>query len=334
MDRKLILVVDRDNDFGVKADVVTPVIGVDACMKAAAALAVADPEDSDSNALYAAISMYNKMKADRAAPDVEVALICGDRNVGYRSDEALTEELGIVLDSCKPKGVLLVSDGAEDEYIYPIISSRIHIDSVRKVYVKQAPGVEGTLYILSKYMKDPDKKRRFGSPIAFGIIAISLLFLISNFFVYDTMKDLLFHSTTIFIGLIIGVLLLCYSFSIYTKIDELLVSIHDSPNKGAIMLFVVLAILSLVFGIIVAIYALDDTYTTRLTEKVILFVANLTWPVVFALMLLNFGFVATQYLSNKTIRFRNIAASLYIASAGLLITAFLDYFMEYTQMYG
>jgi hypothetical protein len=42
-EKTLVLSVDRDNDFGVKAGVVTPVIGIDHCMKAATALAVADP---------------------------------------------------------------------------------------------------------------------------------------------------------------------------------------------------------------------------------------------------------------------------------------------------
>ncbi len=32
MDRKIILVVDRDNDFGEKAGIATPVIGIDACL--------------------------------------------------------------------------------------------------------------------------------------------------------------------------------------------------------------------------------------------------------------------------------------------------------------
>ncbi len=114
--------------------------------------------------------MYREMKADKTAPDVEIALICGDKDVGYRSDEALTDELEIVMTTCKPKGAILVGDGAEDEYIYPIISSRLHIDSVRKVYVTQTPGVEGTVYIISKYLKDPAKKRRFGTPIAVGIL--------------------------------------------------------------------------------------------------------------------------------------------------------------------
>jgi putative membrane protein len=83
------------------------------------------------------MKIYREMQADPSAPDVEIALICGDKNVGYRSDEAIVDELNIVIESAHPKGVILVGDGAEDEYIYPVISSRLPIDSVRKVYVTQ-----------------------------------------------------------------------------------------------------------------------------------------------------------------------------------------------------
>ena len=157
--KTLVLAVDRDNDYGVKAGVVTPVIGVDGCTAAAVALGAKDPEDSDVNGLFAAIKMYNEIRED--GRDAEIALICGDEKVGHRSDSKVIDELETILDEIKPDRVMLVGDGAEDEYVYPIISSRVPIDSVKKVYVKQAPGLESTLYILSKMIRDPDKKRRF-----------------------------------------------------------------------------------------------------------------------------------------------------------------------------
>ena len=86
MKKTLILVVDRDDDFGAKGSVKTPVIGIDACAEAATALGVADPEDSDTNALYAAMNIYREMEKDgEPAGSFEVALICGDQKVGYKS---------------------------------------------------------------------------------------------------------------------------------------------------------------------------------------------------------------------------------------------------------
>ena len=152
MKKTLVLVVDRDDDFGVKGKVNTPVIGVQNCLDAATAFGIADPEDSDLNALYAAVSVCLEIQED--GHEADVALICGDEKVGHRSDLALVSQLEEVLEEIEPDSVVLVGDGAEDEYIYPIISSRAHVDSVRKVYVKQAPGLEGMFYICLLYTSD------------------------------------------------------------------------------------------------------------------------------------------------------------------------------------
>ena len=89
--RTLVLVVDRDDDYGEKGGVETPLIGIDAATKAAIALGTADPEDSDVNALLAAMNIYNELSGE--GKEVEIALVCGDKKVGYKSDSALIDEL-------------------------------------------------------------------------------------------------------------------------------------------------------------------------------------------------------------------------------------------------
>ena len=54
----LVICVDRDNDVGEKAGIVSPVIGRDSCIEAAQRLALEDPEDADSNSIFAAIKTY------------------------------------------------------------------------------------------------------------------------------------------------------------------------------------------------------------------------------------------------------------------------------------
>ena len=51
----LVICVDRDNDVGEKAGIITPVIGRDKCIEAAQRLALEDPEDADSNSIFSAI---------------------------------------------------------------------------------------------------------------------------------------------------------------------------------------------------------------------------------------------------------------------------------------
>ncbi|AEC51819.1 hypothetical protein PNA2_0904 [Pyrococcus sp. NA2] len=150
----LILAIDRDNDFGVKANVKGPVVGRDRCLEAAVKLSLADPEDSDANTLFAAIKLYDELKESGKFEGIEVALITGHHNVGVESDLELSRQLDEVLAKFPADGVIPVTDGAEDEQIFPIISSKVPIVSTRRVVVKQSPGIETTWYIIVRYIKE------------------------------------------------------------------------------------------------------------------------------------------------------------------------------------
>ena len=87
----LVLCVDRDDDFGVKAGLNGPFIGREENLNAALALGLSDSEDSDTNTLLAAIGIYDEML--KSGMDSEVATICGDMKVGYESDLVLATQL-------------------------------------------------------------------------------------------------------------------------------------------------------------------------------------------------------------------------------------------------
>ena len=57
----LVICVDRDNDVGEKTGIQTPVVGRDSCIEAAQRLALEDPEDADSNAIFYAIKTYEDL---------------------------------------------------------------------------------------------------------------------------------------------------------------------------------------------------------------------------------------------------------------------------------
>ncbi|WP_297501224.1 DUF373 family protein [Thermococcus sp.] len=172
--RVLVLAIDRDDDFGKKAGVKGPVIGKKACVNAALKLSLADPEDSDANVVYAAVKLRDELAERDEFEAVEVALITGHPKVGLKSDMELTRQLGEVLKAFPADGVIPVTDGAEDEQIFPIISSKVPIISSRRVVVKQSPGIETTWYIIVKYtreiLSDPEvAKVVFGIP---GLMAL------------------------------------------------------------------------------------------------------------------------------------------------------------------
>src|SRR3989442_4275845 len=130
--KTLVLCVDRDNDSGIKTGLRTPLVGRDQNLAAATKLGLADPEDSDVNALLSAVSIYDGLQKENA--DAEVATIYGDVRFGAVSDLVLTKQLDQVLEQLRPDRVFLVSDCAEDDAFSPIIGSRSRGDPVCRGY--------------------------------------------------------------------------------------------------------------------------------------------------------------------------------------------------------
>ncbi len=175
----LVLCIDRDDDLGLKTKIEGPVIGRHECVRAALALGIADPEDADTNTMLAAISTYEELT--KKGISAEVAIVTGDVNVGYQSDIELTRQLEEALEVTMATSVVLISNGAEDEYIFPMVSSRIKIDSVRSVIVRQSKGIESTWYFLVKILKDAKTRKKIIAPFGTILLALGLLLLIPMF---------------------------------------------------------------------------------------------------------------------------------------------------------
>lgn len=168
---KLIICIDRDNDLGHKAGAQSPVIGREKNLEAAAKLGIADPEDSDTNTIYAGLKLYDQLRKDGL--DVEVISIAGDRDVGLISDQKISDQIDDLLLNYKVNNCIIVSDGAEDESILPIVESRLKVDSVHRVIVKQSANLESTYYILKTAFNDPKISHTFFVPIGLAALIYS-----------------------------------------------------------------------------------------------------------------------------------------------------------------
>jgi len=163
----LILAIDRDNDLYERCEIVGPVVGRDENLKAATKMALADPEDPDANVIFQAIKLYDEL-ADKY--NVQVVTLTGSKNLGYEADRNITLQLEKILEEFPAKSCILVTDGAQDEEITPIINSRIKIDSVKLVIMKQAKELEKTYVVMLEKLKDP-----YYSKVLLGIPALVLL---------------------------------------------------------------------------------------------------------------------------------------------------------------
>jgi len=100
----LVICIDRDNDVGEKAGIITPVIGRNACIEAAQRLALEDPEDADSNSIFAAIKTYEDLISK--GYKVEVVTVAGVKNRGIHADEKILAETRKVLEKFSDKWLI------------------------------------------------------------------------------------------------------------------------------------------------------------------------------------------------------------------------------------
>ncbi len=149
----LVLCIDRDNDLERKAGIKGPIIGRNKNINAAAKLAIADPEDSDVNSIFAAVQAYDKFK--KHAEKIEIATLTGHRIVGFEADMNINEQLIQVLEKFKATGIYFITDGAEDDEVIPLVQSKVPIISKKTVVVKQAKDLEKTYHKIKEAISDP-----------------------------------------------------------------------------------------------------------------------------------------------------------------------------------
>jgi len=148
-------------------------LGREPNVKAALELGLADPEESDTNTMFAAIKTYDQLL--ESGENVEIVTICGDVRVGTKSDMKIANILDQVIVKTKSTRAILVSDGAEDRELEPIIRSRLRIDSTKMVVVQQSRPIEDTFYTIVHKMEDPKIQRQFIFPIALVAFVYGLL---------------------------------------------------------------------------------------------------------------------------------------------------------------
>ena len=147
----LVICVDRDNDVGKKAGISTPVVGRNACIEAAQRLALEDPEDADSNAIFSAIKTYEDLVS--SGYKAQVITVAGAETRSVQGDEKIASEIKSVLSKFSADGAVIVSDGEDDEMVIPIIQNVIPVVSVQRVVMKVSRTIEHSYAVFGKFLK-------------------------------------------------------------------------------------------------------------------------------------------------------------------------------------
>ncbi len=310
MPKKLVIAVDRDDDLGRKTGIGSPVVGRRANVEAAVKLAMADPEESDVNTMFGAVKVYDELK--KAGEDVEVVTVCGDERVGVISDTKIAEQLDWLKDNLKAESVVVVSDGGEDEYIMPLISSRFRIDAVRRIIVRQSRTLEGTYFLIKKMLDDPKIARMALTPLGIILVVYSV-FLLARYPEWGSGA----------IILTIGLYFLIKAYGLEDAVEEYFSTLKKALLEGRLsfVAYVVSAIL-IIIGAIQGISMVWEFYNGKIAPGVITmvtaFVYSSIWWMVAGGIAASLGKLFDHIVEKKPLK-RQIVMPFMLVSAGLVL---------------
>jgi putative membrane protein len=311
--RTLVLSVDRDDDIGWKAKVESPAIGRAACLKAANTLALADPEDSDVNAIFSAVKIYDELT--EKGEETAIAVIAGNHLHMIEGDRRIAASLEQVIKETQATNCILVTDGAEDEYVIPIIQSKIPVSSIRRVIVNQMPNLEGTYYILKKFLDDPKISRMIFIPLGLAMLLYAIAYLL----------DAPGIATIIVVG-VIGGYLLYKGFGFDEIVHSIIDALRISLSRGRFSFVTyTTTILLIIIGFTVGFINVLKFYSTDSSLGLLLYLmtfiyGSIEW-FIFAGLVTSVGVIIDVYANEREALGKVIVFPFFVIALGFILYA-------------
>ena len=309
--RTLVLSVDRDDDIGWKAKVESPAIGRAACLKAANTLALADPEDSDINAIFSAVRIYDELTAK--GEEVAIAVVAGNHFHMIDGDRRIAASLEQVIKETQATNCILVTDGAEDEYVIPIIQSRIPVSSIRRVIVNQMPNLEGTYYILKKFLDDPKISRMVFIPLGLAMMLYATAYLL----------DYPGVATIIVVG-VIGCYMLYKGFGFDEIVHSIIDALHVSLSRGRFSFVTyTTTILLIIIGFTIGFINVLKFYSTDSSLGLVLYLmtfiyGSIEWLIIAGLVT-SVGIIIDVYANEREALGKVIVFPFFVIALGFIL---------------
>jgi len=313
----LIACVDRDADIEIKTGIRGAIVGRENILNAALKLGLADPEESDANVLFYGVKLYDKLKKENK--EVELAALSGDRDVGYTSDLKLSKQIDEVIALFSPDGVILVSDGAEDEHILPIFQSRAKIAGVERVVVKQSVVLESTYYVIMDFLEKVVNEPKLAR-VVFGVPALMLL----TYMAFGA------NSWRIIAG-IVGVFLFIKGFNLEAEAEKRVKSVVKALKKT--MVTERASFFTYITGAIIFIIGIARGYQRVKIEEGLLyrgvpyFLSESIDLITISLVLVVMGATIDAVIENKKTR-KYILLGIFILSLRFIINALSDFLLN------
>jgi putative membrane protein len=308
----LVVCVDRDGGLGPAG----PVVGWEAVQALVTDVGVDDPEDSRVNCLLETLRVARDLRDGGEESIVAVVSGGGD---GVNSDRTIAGQADRLVDEYDPDAAIVVTDSANDERLVPIVESRVRVDAVDRVVVRQSHDIQSTYYLLKQFLGDEELRGTVLVPIGAAMLAFPVLLLLAASVTAALSA----------IAAVIGTFLLYKGLGIDDFVSTLPRRVRDALYSGQVSLvtYVVGAGLALAGILAGAISANGMATTSVLLLGVRFLFDSIPWFAAAALA------AATGRLIDGLLGERSVSSALLnlpfgVVAIGLVVRGFTGYFLE------
>jgi len=295
-------------------DVDPPVVGREAVERLVTRVGVDDPEDSRVNCILEGLRVAGDLE------DSTIAVVSGTGET-VSSDREIARQIDRLVAEYDPASAVVVVDSAEDERLVPIVESRVRVDAIDRVVVRQARDIESTYYLLKQFLADEELRKTVLVPVGAALLAFpALLLLVENL--------------TVALGAIaavVGLFLLYKGLSVDTFLATLSGSVREALYSGQVSLvtYVVAAGLALVgvFAGVLTTSSLDATGTGEVILAMQFVHSAVPWLTAAALTA-SAGRLLDELIRDDRIGSGYVNLPFVALAVGLAVRGFAAYFLQ------
>lgn len=299
-------------------DVEPPVVGRETVERLVTTVGIEDPEDSGVNCLLEGLRVARDLDDETI---VAVLSGTGERVTGERE---IARQVDDLIAEFGPDSAVVVVDSVEDERLVPIIESRIPVDAVDRVVIRQARDIESTYYLLKQFLADEELRKTTLVPIGAALLVFPVLLAF-------------FESVTVSIGAIaavVGMFLLYKGLSVDAFLANLSGNIREGLYSGQVSLvtYVVaggLALVGVFLGLLGASTLQGETSELLLLMQ---FVHDSIPWMTGAALIGSAGRLLDEFIQNDELGSAYVNLPFVAIAVGLAVRGFAAYFLQISEV--
>ena len=296
-----------------------PIVGREQVEDLVTTVGIEDPEDSRVNCIL------EGLRVARDLDDETIVAVLAGTGETVSGEREIARQIDALLEEYDPDSAVVVVDSAEDERLVPIVESRVPVDAVDRVVVRQARDIESTYYLLKQFLADEELRKTVLVPVGVALLAFPALLAI-------------FESITLTIGAIatvLGLFLLYKGLSVDTFLADLSGSVREALYSGQVSLvtYVVgggLALVGLFVGVLGA-SSLDAEATGELLLFMQFVYDSIPW-LTGAALIASAGRLLDEFIRDDDIGGAYINLPFVAIAVGLAVRGFSAYFLQISEV--